>query len=326
MKIIRFVFIFCCLFCVTINTQPDWESFCKKRGKYVEILCVSVKNAVQRKDTQHPVFHGCFDWHSSVHGHWALLRSYRLTGDKELLEIVKNSMQSAGMQQEYLYLKEHPSFEMPYGRAWFLRLMLEYEIVTGDRSYRYFSDYVAETLDKYLQGTKFRPDLDEYGNLSWAYRHLLQYYIHIKNKNKLVPLQNNLRKQLLHKYQFGLQVDYDRGSFFSPWGNLAHLLVLVLNEQEFKQWLADNQQEDLTPVKKLRSIHHLGINYSRAWGLWSIYAATGEQKYLRAYLAHITAGLSLHQKYKQSYFQYDHWVPQFGIYAITADMLITAKF
>lgn len=23
----------------------------------------------------HPVFHGCFDWHSSVHGHWLMARA-----------------------------------------------------------------------------------------------------------------------------------------------------------------------------------------------------------------------------------------------------------
>src|ERR1700758_4639632 len=25
-----------------------------------------------------PAFYGCFDWHSSVHGHWLLVRSIRL--------------------------------------------------------------------------------------------------------------------------------------------------------------------------------------------------------------------------------------------------------
>ena len=25
----------------------------------------------------HPVFYGCFDWHSSVHGHWLLVRLLR---------------------------------------------------------------------------------------------------------------------------------------------------------------------------------------------------------------------------------------------------------
>ena len=26
----------------------------------------------------HPIFYGCFDWHSAVHGYWLLLRCLRL--------------------------------------------------------------------------------------------------------------------------------------------------------------------------------------------------------------------------------------------------------
>lgn len=29
----------------------------------------------------HPVFYGCFDWHSAVHGYWLLLRCVRLYPD-----------------------------------------------------------------------------------------------------------------------------------------------------------------------------------------------------------------------------------------------------
>jgi len=28
-----------------------------------------------------PAFYGCYDWHSSVHGHWLLARAARLHGD-----------------------------------------------------------------------------------------------------------------------------------------------------------------------------------------------------------------------------------------------------
>ncbi len=42
------------------------------------------------------------------------------------------------MQKELAYLKKHPAFEMPYGRAWFLKLMVEYELVTGNNQYWFF--------------------------------------------------------------------------------------------------------------------------------------------------------------------------------------------
>src|SRR5258708_37781054 len=33
---------------------------------------------VQSPKAVHPAFYGCFDWHSSVHGHWMLIRLLRL--------------------------------------------------------------------------------------------------------------------------------------------------------------------------------------------------------------------------------------------------------
>ena len=34
----------------------------------------------------HPIFYGCFDWHSSVHGHWLLARALQLFPRTELAE------------------------------------------------------------------------------------------------------------------------------------------------------------------------------------------------------------------------------------------------
>ena len=37
----------------------------------------------------HPAFYGCFDWHSSVHGHWMLVRLLKLYPDmKNKSEII----------------------------------------------------------------------------------------------------------------------------------------------------------------------------------------------------------------------------------------------
>ena len=40
-----------------------------------------VLNPPERRSTAdlvHPAFYGCYDWHSSVHGHWMLARLLRL--------------------------------------------------------------------------------------------------------------------------------------------------------------------------------------------------------------------------------------------------------
>ena len=34
----------------------------------------------------HPIFYGCFDWHSSVHGHWLLARALAMFPGTELAD------------------------------------------------------------------------------------------------------------------------------------------------------------------------------------------------------------------------------------------------
>src|SRR5712691_6305631 len=36
---------------------------------------------VRSPRTMHPAFYGCFDWHSTVHGHWMLVHLLRLFPD-----------------------------------------------------------------------------------------------------------------------------------------------------------------------------------------------------------------------------------------------------
>ncbi|MDR4482663.1 MAG: DUF2891 family protein [Nitrospirales bacterium] len=67
--------------------QP-WEVFCEARLDYVRVLAETVEQSFLRRDTTHPTFCGCIDWHSSVHGAYALLTAARLTGQHRWAEIV----------------------------------------------------------------------------------------------------------------------------------------------------------------------------------------------------------------------------------------------
>ena len=55
----------------------------------------------------HPAFHGCFDWHSSVHGHWLLTRLARLHPDASFAEPARAALESVGYQTRDL-LDEGP--------------------------------------------------------------------------------------------------------------------------------------------------------------------------------------------------------------------------
>jgi hypothetical protein len=79
-----------------------------------------------------PVFFGCYDWHSAVHGHWLLARLARsFPGtelDRQAREALDRSFLPQSVQGEVTYLEGagRISFERPYGLAWLLQLAAEF--------------------------------------------------------------------------------------------------------------------------------------------------------------------------------------------------------
>src|SRR3954469_5974475 len=78
-----------------------------------------------------PSFYGCYDWHSSVHGHWLLARLVKTFPNapfaKPAREALRKSLTAENLKQEAAYLRAEgrASFERPYGMAWLLQLSLE---------------------------------------------------------------------------------------------------------------------------------------------------------------------------------------------------------
>src|SRR5438445_7916667 len=75
-----------------------------------------------------PAFYGCYDWHSSVHGHWLLARLARTFPDAPFTpharDALKQSLTAENIAREAAYLRAEgrSSFERPYGLAWLLQL------------------------------------------------------------------------------------------------------------------------------------------------------------------------------------------------------------
>src|SRR6266849_1082171 len=78
-----------------------------------------------------PAFYGCYDWHSSVHGHWLLARLARTFPDAPFAAparaALRESLSAENIAAEAKYLRGEgrASFERPYGLAWLLQLGAE---------------------------------------------------------------------------------------------------------------------------------------------------------------------------------------------------------
>src|SRR5437879_11674274 len=98
-------------------------------NKISHVLNSDADVAPPRKLT--PAFCGCYDWHSSVHGHWLLVRLVRTFPDAPFAsaarDALKQSLTAENLKQEATYVRGEgrSRFERPYGLSWLLQLCAE---------------------------------------------------------------------------------------------------------------------------------------------------------------------------------------------------------
>src|SRR5246127_4758747 len=143
MRVVGFIAVIPLLNALAQNAPPDFDAKAAERFAKLALACVHkeypnkiahVLNsdadvAPPRKLT--PAFCGCYDWHSSVHGHWLLVRLVRTFPDapfaKDARAALKQSLTAENLKQEAAYIKGEgrSSFERPYGLSWLLQLCAE---------------------------------------------------------------------------------------------------------------------------------------------------------------------------------------------------------
>lgn len=83
-----------------------------QRAEIASTLARPIARCVQRRDTDHPVFHGCVDWHSSVHATWSLVAFTRATGDPRYRPLIHDLLDPELLRKERANLKSYEGFEM----------------------------------------------------------------------------------------------------------------------------------------------------------------------------------------------------------------------
>jgi len=306
-----------------------WEEFLGAREDHLRALAVPISACVASDDTQHPVFNGCIDWHSAVHATYALHAVYRHTGDMMYLEQAEAKLTPVGLAAELSLIEQGKlPQEVPYGYAWFLTLARERELATGATDLRPLAleirDQLREWVDSrtpaQLEGGVLA---DDYQNLSWAVLNLWQW-AEWTDDPELAGAMESLAKNALQSpgldasCPFG-QEEVDADDFFPPCLHRARLLVNLLPADARATWLAGWLPDVpvLTPIEMPAKAHISGLNFSRAWGLWSLYGATDDLAYRDLFLDHVITHLEHPQYWAEDYGQYAHWVAQFGVYAIS---------
>jgi len=308
-----------------LSRIQDRNSILRKLGEYI-------RESVSRRDTGHPVFRGCIDWHSSVHGHWALFRIERSTGAAgEAARFAEASLETKGIEREMENLHDDPRFEMPYGRAWFLRLALEREGwarergVSNPEALRAPARRTAGSLLCHYERHPPSPETAEYASDSWALAQLHDWFRHTGDEAGLETVRGHVKARFLGaEPRLTFEDDFSRPEFFSRFGNWVYLVAKTRDSAELARFLEDHPFpfDSVTPVRPLLGPpHHLGMNWCRAWALRALSRAVedrGDRSAIEAaFDEHVEVGLELHDEHSADYHAYGHWVPQFAVYALT---------
>src|SRR5688572_24255070 len=118
---VLFAAIWCCTF--SVHAQQLTEEAATRLAR-LPLHCIHTEfpnktshtadaagDAVLLPSQLHPSFYGCFDWHSSVHGHWLLLKTLKLFPSiairDSIIAILDKSFQPEKLKEEANYYSKY---------------------------------------------------------------------------------------------------------------------------------------------------------------------------------------------------------------------------
>ena len=289
---------------------------------------------------QHPAFYGCFDWHSSVHGHWSLVKLLKEYPGLEQADTIRlklrENITKEHIQTEAAFFRDehNQSFERTYGWAWLLKLTEE--LHTWD-------DPLARQLEKNLQPLtnlivqrylEFLPKLmypirvGEHTNTAFGLSFAWDYALTLGHEELKTAIKSRARDFYLNDRNCPLSWEPSGFDFLSPCLEEIDLMRKVLNKQEFDSWMEyflpqlKDKDFDLKPgIVSDRTdgklVHLDGLNFSRAWVLYGLARQYAEYRHLIP-IANEHIKHSLPNLVGDSY-EGGHWLGSFALYALTTN-------
>jgi len=288
-----------------------------------------------------PAFYGCYDWHSSVHGHWLLARLARLFPAAEFAPAARaaleRSLTASNIAAEVAYLRGagRTSFERPYGLAWLLQLAAELR-TWDDPQAREWAEVLApleiesaQRIAAWLPKLQYPIRSGEHSQTAFAFGLLADWSQARGDVGMARLLDQRARVYYAADRDCALAYEPSGEDFLSPCLAEADFMRRMLPPPEFSEWLArflpgiprHGNAEWLAPgVVTDRSdpklAHIDGLNLSRAWMLEGIASGLPARDRRRAALlaaarTHAEAALPA---VTGEHYEGGHWLGTFAVY------------
>jgi hypothetical protein len=248
---------------------------------------------IQSPKVLHPAFYGCFDWHSSVHGHWSLVfllnKFPNLENKEEIIKKLQINLSKENIQTEINYLnKTHEkSFERTYGWNWLLKLQLELE--TSNESFakelaqnlKPLSDLIIERYIEFLPKLLYPIRVGTHANTAFGLTMAWDYAVYSKDENFQNSIKSNAKRLFNSDKNCPMSWEPSGTDFLSPCLEEMAIMERILPKNEFLKWVKDfapqlflkNFNWEVAKVSDRTDGHlvHLdGLNFSRAWNFYHL--------------------------------------------------------
>ncbi|MBM6500459.1 DUF2891 domain-containing protein [Flavobacterium macrobrachii] len=292
---------------------------------------------IQSPKKLHPTFYGCFDWHSSVHGHWSLvylLKRYpNLANKEQIIQKLKTNLSKENIQVEidYLNKKHEKSFERTYGWNWLLKLQLELETSNEPfaaelaQNLKPLSNIIIERYIEFLPKLLYPVRVGTHSNTAFGLTNAWDYAMFSKNE----VLQKSIKENAIRLFQKDENCPFNwepsGTDFLSPCMEEMALMQRILPKNEFLTWLkkfAPNlfKKDYKWEVARVSDrtdghlVHLDGLNFSRAWNMYHLLNQyPNEFKHLKT-LADYHLNFSLPSVVDGNY-EGEHWLASFALRA-----------
>jgi hypothetical protein len=298
-----------------------------------------------------PAFYGCFDWHSSVHGHWLLARLARTFPDAALTPRARAALAESltpahiALEAQYLAGPGRTSFERPYGLAWLLQLAAELREWDDAQAREWAAALRPLEAAATARLTDWLPKLTrpirigEHDQTAFAFGLVLDWARTAGDQAMANLVTSKIREFYVNDRGCPLNYEPSGQDFLSPCIAEADLMRRVLPAGEYGSWLraflpqipVDGSGGWLEPAvvtdpSDPKLAHLDGLNLSRAWMLDGIISGLGPGDARRASLKaaadrHRAAGL---KAVTGEHYEGGHWLGSFAVYLSTGRGLAPA--
>ena len=293
----------------------------------------------------HPAFYGCYDWHSSVHGHWMLVRLLKsfpnLPDAAQIRNALNANLTAENIEAEVIYIKQpnRQSFERTYGWAWALKLAEELHSWNDpdgknwSKNLQPLADVLVQSYRTFLPKQTYPIRTGVHPNTAFGLAFALDYAKAVGDRELEALLNERSRTYFANDVDYPGAWEPGGEDFFSPALMEADLMRRVMEPQEFAAWFyrflpgvvkggpaSLLQPAIVTDRTDPKLVHLDGLNLSRAWCMRSIAAALpvsdpakkilaeSADKHAAAALAHVASGD----------YAGEHWLASFAVYLLTA--------